>query len=144
MLSKGSVSRMMRSKGVMVSRVPVLGKNHMAKQAGKSLNDGYHLLSARHGKRTTIAKIILYIHDQQNIAIDQFDAHPFNLSQKPYLTKNVIPTGAQAVRTLLSTRECKQAPVTLTTKLSSRPKRPEGERSGGTCFSSASQTTQEI
>jgi hypothetical protein len=66
---------MIRGEGMMIARVPVLGQNHMAKDAGDPIDHRHHLLAARHGKSASIAEVILYIDHQQNVAVKEFDAH---------------------------------------------------------------------
>ena len=63
----------------------------MLKQGAEPIDDRHHLLAARYGQRSAIAKIILYIDDEQNIAVNQFDSHLLILSQsaitKPHDTR---------------------------------------------------------
>ena len=75
----------------MVARVPVLGENQMAKQTTDAIDYRHNFLTTWHGKSPAIAKIILHIDDQQNVAVDQFD-HP---RTSPLLPKPQPPTNRE-------------------------------------------------
>jgi hypothetical protein len=66
---------MIRSEGVVILWVPILGQNRMAKGAGDAVDHRHHLLSARYREGAPIAEVILYVDHQQNIAICKLDPH---------------------------------------------------------------------
>jgi len=68
-------SLMVGSEGMMITRVPILGQNCMAKGARDAMDHRHHFLTARYREGAPIAKVILYVDHQQNIAICNFHGH---------------------------------------------------------------------
>ena len=60
---------MIRSEGMMIPWVPVLGQDHVAKARGNPMDHRHHILAARHRQRPSIAEVILHVDHQQNVAV---------------------------------------------------------------------------
>ncbi len=65
---------MVRGERMMITGVPVLGRNHMGEGASDPVDHRHHFLPARHGESPSIAEIILYVNHQQNVAIRNLDS----------------------------------------------------------------------
>src|ERR1700733_254617 len=66
---------MIRSEGMVILRVPILGQNRMAKGTRDAMDHRHHFLTARYREGAPITKVILYVDHQQNIAICNFYGH---------------------------------------------------------------------
>src|ERR1700677_3898923 len=74
---KRSSPGMMRSKGMMIWWMPILGHDQVAKERGHAMDHGNHLLAAGHGEGASITEVILYVDHQQHIAVNQLYTHSF-------------------------------------------------------------------
>jgi hypothetical protein len=51
--------------------MPVLGQHHVAEPRCKPIDDRHDLIAARHGERAARTKIVLYVHDDEDVvAVD--------------------------------------------------------------------------
>ena len=71
---------MIRSEGMMILWMPVLGHDHVAKQRSHPMDHRYHLLAPRNRERASITEVILHVDHQQHITVNQLYTHSLILT----------------------------------------------------------------